>query len=641
MEAPSNWAQLSPLRKVNAEDAVNGFYNTRAILNQYEAMTSLLDKLQNRAEASITLMNSCAGIVTFVKTMKNEFGQHRDVLISEDQRKLFDKDDDDDLTEESRRARKRVLEKLGAAKTFDSDLEEEFELSPGTVRRIVPLLFSALYKVSRYLNLLVPDIDDQDSPFTKFMIYVCALEIFPVMEEKLSMLPKYLAQLDMRKSKNSALISELAKKTDLNTLGYDILAVLTEFKTRGALGTSKNLLSNLIERLKATETTEKTMHEVLIELKPDLKLLTESVANICDDQRAEIKAIDFKSGKFLFERAFGKSFEAHLNENKVFAKQVTIRSVLSVEARRELQVEIEAIRFLHSERVAKFMGTVVSKNQLFLVWDYYEETLFDLIFKTSDIKEFSREGIHLTNEFMTKLAIDILSGLEFLHDQGIIHQDLSTRNVLLKNDLKAGACLGDFCFVDGKRELRKKSTDYKDSELVNFDMVYRAPETLFLSDLRTGSIHLYESDIYSFGIIFFEMIEKRHAFEGLSFAQFQKLILNGAHCRPNQSASTTKRTPRLVKQVLNRCWQHLPELRPSAGTLSQELTFQLGNGYQVEQSLRKIRKGPEPKRDPDLKKWLSWISDGRDVPIDAEVVSKSATKEQRKYKTAKLKSDDS
>ena len=71
----------------------------------------------------------------------------------------------------------------------------------------------------------------------------------------------------------------------------------------------------------------------------------------------------------------------------------------------------------------------------------------------------------MTDYQKSKIVLDIVRGLEYIHDKGYIHRDLKPSNILL--DKSNRAKIGDFGFAirfkDNKAE--EESTDFKKRSL--------------------------------------------------------------------------------------------------------------------------------------------------------------------------------
>ncbi len=133
-------------------------------------------------------------------------------------------------------------------------------------------------------------------------------------------------------------------------------------------------------------------------------------------------------------------------------------------------------------------------------------------------------------KILKKYMMDILRGVEYMHDCQLIHRDIKPSNVLLFGDT---AKLCDFGF--------SKPFTYQGEQTPGImTVLYRAPEVL-LSD----PYYDYKVDVWSVGCVFFEMIARRSFVEeeedddckilknilnvlpvALTKEQFKKLVLN-------------------------------------------------------------------------------------------------------------------
>jgi serine/threonine protein kinase len=99
-----------------------------------------------------------------------------------------------------------------------------------------------------------------------------------------------------------------------------------------------------------------------------------------------------------------------------------------------------------------------------------------------------------------RVALDVLEGLAYAHSQGIIHRDIKPGNILLTR--RGQAVLGDFGIA-----LIVGGTHHTASGALMGTLSYMAPEQGMKgqSDAR--------SDIYSLGIVFYEMLAQRTPYE--------------------------------------------------------------------------------------------------------------------------------
>ena len=80
-----------------------------------------------------------------------------------------------------------------------------------------------------------------------------------------------------------------------------------------------------------------------------------------------------------------------------------------------------------------------------------------------------------------------------------------------------------------------------------------------------------KADIYSFGIMLWEMWYGRQAFAEFMGPVAVFICMVDGHYRPEE-VEGEKKPPARWKQLMNRCWDEDPEKRPSAEICNQDLT---------------------------------------------------------------------
>ncbi|CAA7402306.1 unnamed protein product [Spirodela intermedia] len=153
-----------------------------------------------------------------------------------------------------------------------------------------------------------------------------------------------------------------------------------------------------------------------------------------------------------------------------------------------------------------------------------------------------QEPHSLPLKLVVKLSLDIARGMSYLHSQGILHRDLKSENLLLAEDMSVK--VADF----GISCLESQCGDAK-----GFTGTYRwmAPEMI------KGKHHTRKVDVYSFGIVLWELLTALTPFsdmtpEQAAFAVAQK------NARPPIPADCPPALGRLITQ----CWSANPETRP-------------------------------------------------------------------------------
>jgi len=167
-----------------------------------------------------------------------------------------------------------------------------------------------------------------------------------------------------------------------------------------------------------------------------------------------------------------------------------------------------------------------------------------------------------------KYATQICDALNAAHKKGITHRDLKPANVLIT---KTGIKLLDF----GLAKMGQSATQPSDATLtmaltgkneIVGTLYYMSPEQLQAQ--ATGQELDTRSDIFSFGLVFYEMLTGKRAFEGSSPASVIAAIME----RPAPSIANV--APAALDRVLQKCLAKDPDERwQTARDLKDELEW--------------------------------------------------------------------
>jgi serine/threonine protein kinase len=141
--------------------------------------------------------------------------------------------------------------------------------------------------------------------------------------------------------------------------------------------------------------------------------------------------------------------------------------------------EIILLQYLHHPNIIRSIEVFLHESQLHLVMDYAPQTLADLLGKA---------------ENNVSLAYELLCGVQFLHQRGIMHRDLKPNNVLI---IDGHIKLADF----GYSILVPDTVSSLSYSTVKFSPCFRPPEVL-LGDSR----YTYSADMWCVGVILFELV---------------------------------------------------------------------------------------------------------------------------------------
>jgi Tol biopolymer transport system component len=208
--------------------------------------------------------------------------------------------------------------------------------------------------------------------------------------------------------------------------------------------------------------------------------------------------------------------------------------------------EAKAISSLNHANICTLYDVGHQDGVDYLVMEYLEgETLADRLSRGP-----------LPYDEMLDIAIQISGALQSAHQKGLVHRDLKPGNIMLT---KEGAKLMDFGLAklrmgDGLQGLSTvtRSTPLTGAGTIVGTMQYMAPEQL------EGKEADERSDIFSFGVVLYEMATGKRAFEGTSNATLIAAIMGG---EPVPISAVTPFTPPLFERLVKKCLSKDPQKR--------------------------------------------------------------------------------
>jgi serine/threonine protein kinase len=203
-----------------------------------------------------------------------------------------------------------------------------------------------------------------------------------------------------------------------------------------------------------------------------------------------------KLGRYelLCRIAQGGMSEIYLGFDRRVRRRVAVKVLYGSDEAfvRRFEGEALAIGTLSHDHILPLYDFGVQRPWYYLVMPFVEGgTLRDYLFK--------RE--RLTLEEAGSFLYQIASALQYAHDHGVIHRDVKPSNILLRLD-------GHAYLVDFGLAKAKMSTD----ALSHAGVMIGTPE--YMAPEQSNNINDYRSDIYSLGIILYQMLTGRVPFTG-------------------------------------------------------------------------------------------------------------------------------
>ncbi|KAM8945953.1 serine/threonine-protein kinase Nek11-like [Pelodytes ibericus] len=208
---------------------------------------------------------------------------------------------------------------------------------------------------------------------------------------------------------------------------------------------------------------------------------------------------------------------------------------------------------LPSAREAKLLGNLRHPFIVQFLSSFLEEEDFCIITEYCEggdlqgvIQQQTEKGQAFPEGHVLEWFIQLLLGVNYLHERLVLHRDLKTKNIFLKNGTVK---IGDF----GVSRILSLPSDMATS--FTGTPHYMSPETF--SNRGYNS----KSDIWSLGCILYEICALRYAFEASSWIKLVTLIVEGP--TPSLPSSYSDALSDIVQRLLKKD----PEERPSANEI--------------------------------------------------------------------------
>ncbi len=251
---------------------------------------------------------------------------------------------------------------------------------------------------------------------------------------------------------------------------------------------------------------------------------------------------------------------------KVLPAHLAGNSVL----RERFEREAKTIASLNHPHICTLYDTGHQDDTDFLVMEYLEgETLAQRLAKGP-----------LPLQQVLQYAIEISDALDKAHRKGITHRDLKPGNIMLT---KSGTKLLDFGLaklaqdaapITPESQLATMKDAITAQGTILGTLQYMAPEQV---EGKTDQIDA-RTDIFAFGVVVYEMVTGKKAFEGKTQASLMAKILE---TDPAPMSNLAPMTPPALDRLVKKCLSKEPEARwQAASDVCDELKWIADSGSQ-------------------------------------------------------------
>ncbi|CAN1192552.1 Serine/threonine-protein kinase STY46 [Linum perenne] len=259
----------------------------------------------------------------------------------------------------------------------------------------------------------------------------------------------------------------------------------------------------------------------------------------------DVWEIDIKQLKF--ENMVASGSYGDLYKGTYCSQEVAIKVMkperVNTDMQKEFAQEVYIMRKVRHKNVVQFIGACTKPPSLCIVTEFMSGgSVYDYLHK--------HKGVFKLPSLL-KVAIDVSKGMNYLHQNNIIHRDLKAANLLMdENDVVKVADFGVARVKTQSGVMTAETGTYR----------WMAPEVI------EHKPYDHKADVFSFAIVLWELLTGKLPYEYLTPLQAAVGVVQKC-LRP----TIPKHANPKLAELLERCWQQDPSLRPDFSEIIEVL----------------------------------------------------------------------
>ena len=215
-------------------------------------------------------------------------------------------------------------------------------------------------------------------------------------------------------------------------------------------------------------------------------------------------------------------------------KMIPLGKNLNLKYKKQLLTEVETHSSLNHPNIIRCYGCFENNDTLHVVLEL-----------APDGDLYSILSVRLSEDKIREIFKEIVSAVKFIHERGIVHRDIKPENILV--NWEGNIKLGDFGWACRNSECEAAGGHAGTLE-------YMSPECLHKQR------HSYATDIWSLGVLLYELFHNKEPFEGENPIELASAI--------KAPLVFSERVGSAAKDLILRCLQTNPEERPTIGQVA-------------------------------------------------------------------------
>ena len=228
------------------------------------------------------------------------------------------------------------------------------------------------------------------------------------------------------------------------------------------------------------------------------------------------------------EGAYGIVYKCKNKDNGEFVAIKKFKETEDDIVKKSMLRELKVLKILNHENIVEFKEAFKKKGNLYLVFEYVEKNLLELLQETPG---------GLEPKLIKNIIFQLCLSIKYIHDLNLVHRDIKPENLLIDSNNKLKLC--DFGFARQLVKGKEPLTDYVATRW------YRAPELL----LATGDYDP-EVDHWAIGCIMGELVDGEPLFPGENEIDQLCIIQKVLGNLPNHMMEILTKSPNYSREVV-------------------------------------------------------------------------------------------